>query len=412
MEYFGDERHHRGAPHASNPLPKPDYAYGATRPPGTTYQMGGCGIAGVMALDGSVVSGDRIASMLTTMGERENGLGAGYACYGLFPQHLDEYCFQVFFDDEEVKKRVEEFLKDYVEIHHAEKVFHRPVQTMTPPFPNIWRYFVTPKPGKDWFGNTQLGADDFIIQVVMHVNSTMNGAQIVSSGKNMAVFKGNGFSYEIADFYDISRYKGNLWISHSRFPTNSPAWWAGAHPMSVLDWGVCHNGEITSYGVNKKLVEMNGYKCTVQTDTEVIAYIWDLLVRRHKMPIQAAAFAMAPWTHEEIATLDPDGKKLATWLRIAYREAFLNGPFSILVGRSQPEITLIALADRKKLRPMLVGKSPDDKFAFCASEECAVRTVQPDALTWTCNAGSPFIAQVGKGIIRAGIELPFEGAKK
>ena len=139
----------------------------------------------------------------------------------------------------------------------------------------------------------------------MHVNSTMSGAQIISSGKDMAVFKGNGFSYEIADFYDISRYSGTMWISHSRFPTNSPAWWAGAHPMSVLDWGVCHNGEITSYGVNRKLVEMNGYKCTVLTDTEVVAYIWDLLVRKHKLPIQAAAFAMAPWTHEEIATPRP-----------------------------------------------------------------------------------------------------------
>ena len=61
---------------------------------------------------------------------------------------------------------------------------------------------------------------------------------------------------------------------------------------------------------------------------------------------------------------------------------------------------------------MLVGKSEDDKFAFCASEECAVRTVEPDAITWTCNAGSPFIAQVGKGIIREGIEHPFEGARK
>ena len=73
---------------------------------------------------------------------------------------------------------------------------------------------------------------------------------------------------------------------------------------------------------------MNGYKCTVQTDTEVVSYIWDLLVRRHKLPIQAAAFAMAPWTYEEIARLDPESRKLATWLRIAYREAFLNGPFS------------------------------------------------------------------------------------
>lgn len=152
MEYFGDERHHRCVSQASNPLPKPAYAYGAARPPGLKYLMGGCGIAGIMALDGSMISGNRIGTMLRTMGERENGLGAGYACYGLFPQHLDDYCFQVFFDDEQIKKRVEEFFKDYLEIHHEEKVYSRPVQTMTPPFPKIWRYFVTPKPGKDWLG--------------------------------------------------------------------------------------------------------------------------------------------------------------------------------------------------------------------------------------------------------------------
>ena len=77
--------------------------------------MGGCGIAGVMALDGDMISGERIGTMLATMGERENGLGAGYACYGLFPQRPEQYCFQVFFDDEEIKKKVEEFLKDYLE---------------------------------------------------------------------------------------------------------------------------------------------------------------------------------------------------------------------------------------------------------------------------------------------------------
>ena len=112
MERTGDEHHHKCVSQVGNPLPKPEYAYGAARPPGLKYIMGGCGIAGCMALDGSVISGDRITSMLTTMGERENGLGAGYACYGLFPQHMDEYCFQVFFDDEEIKEpRVEEFLE-------------------------------------------------------------------------------------------------------------------------------------------------------------------------------------------------------------------------------------------------------------------------------------------------------------
>jgi glutamate synthase domain-containing protein 1 len=390
------------------PMPR---AYGAARPPGLVYQMGGCGIAGCMDLEGGLIAGDRIAAMLTTMTERENGLGAGFACYGLFPQHRDEYCLQLLFDSEEAKELVEDLLSDTGTVTRDEKVFTRKVEGMRPPFPIVWRYFYAPRADLEWRGRTQLSDDDFVVQLVMHVNGDVAGAFCVSSGKDMAVFKGNGFSYQIADFYDLPRYGGSLWISHSRFPTNSPAWWAGAHPLSLLDWGVCHNGEITSYGVNRKLVEMNGYRCSVLTDTEVVTYLWDLLVRKHRLPIPAAAFAMAPWYHNDIQRLDPESARLATWLRVTYKEALLNGPFSIIVGRREPEITMIALADRKKLRPLLVGRSADGHILYTASEECAVRVVEPQAETWTPNAGSPMIAQVGSGLIRSGTEHPFQGGK-
>jgi glutamate synthase domain-containing protein 1 len=400
-----DRRGFRGLPHT-------DRAYLATRPPELKYQMGGCGIAGCISLDGRLIAGDRIKSMLTIMEERENGLGSGYACYGLFPKFKDDYCLQFFFDDEVAKQKVEDLLSQQTNVKKDEKVFSQPVKTLRPPYPIIWRYFLQPKKEKGWMGQMDLGEEDLIINLAMHINAEIDGAMCVSSGKDMAVFKGNGFSYEMADFYDLPRYKGTMWISHSRFPTNSPAWWAGAHPLSILDWGVCHNGEITSYGVNKKLVEMSGYKCTVLTDTEVVAYMWDLLVRKHGLPIPAAAFAMAPWTYQEIDRLDPESKKLATWLRFAYREAFLNGPFSIMVGRSQPEVTMIALTDRKKLRPMIMGKSRDGGVAYCASEECAIRIVDPEAETWVTNAGSPMIAVAGKGIVRNGTEHPFKGVGK
>ena len=38
-----------------------------------------------------------------------------------------------------------------------------------------------------------------------------------------------------------------------------------------------------------------------------------------------------------------------------------------------------------------------------------MRVVEPNAETWTPNAGSPMIAQVGKGILRTGTEHPFVG---
>jgi len=398
---------HRGSSRQSD-LPIPQ-RYGASRPPGLKYQPGGCGIAGCMNLEGGRVSGEKIARMLETMGERENGLGAGYACYGLFPEHRDEYCLQFLFDSEEAKCTVETILNSIGSVSKDERVYTKKVDSIRPPLPLVWRYFHRPNSEVEWRGRTDLSDDDLIVQLAMHINSDIEGAICVSSGKDMAVFKGNGFSYEIAEFYDLSRYSGSMWISHSRFPTNSPAWWGGAHPLSILDWGVCHNGEITSYGVNRKLVEMNGYRCSVLTDTEVVAYLWDLLVRKQQLPIPVAAFALAPWYHNDIRRLDPESARLATWLRVTYKEAFLNGPFSIIVGRREPEITMIALADRKKLRPLLVGKSSDNKMLYTASEECAVRSVDASAETWALNAGSPMIAEVGKGILRMGTEHPFAG---
>jgi len=248
-----------------------------------------------------------------------------------------------------------------------------------------------------------------IMDLVMRINDQIEGSFCISSGKDMAVFKGCGYSNEIAEFYDISRYEGTMWLSHSRFPTNSPGWWAGAHPISILDWAVCHNGEITSYGVNKKLVEMAGYRCSLLTDTEVIAYLWDMLVRRHHLPIPVAAFALAPWYYPLIDGMDPASRRLATWLRIVYKEAFLNGPFSILMGRREPKYTMIAMADRKKLRPLIAGTSQDERVVFAASEEYTIRTVEPMANTWTGDAGSPIVAQEGRGIVRTGaLEHPFQ----
>ena len=96
-------------------------------------------------------------------------------------------------------------------------------------------------------------------------------------------------------------------------------------------------------------------------------------------------------------------------MRITYKEAFLNGPFSILVGRSDP-VTMIALADRKKLRPLVMGVSADGNSVYAASEECAIKSVQPDAEIWATRAGNPAIVKVGEGIVRRGTEAPFLGA--
>ncbi|MHC4756677.1 MAG: class II glutamine amidotransferase [Planctomycetota bacterium] len=384
---------------------------GITMPPnGFRRDTEACGIAGHINIDGKCETGRKAAEMLETMVDRENGLGAGYACYGLFPKLADYYCIQLLLDDMCAKESVEAYFKSVAEIVKDEKVYTQHVQTMKGPYPLIWRFFIDVPKKLITKSPTVSNTDDYIVDIVMHINEKINGAFCVSSGKNMAVFKGNGWSYEIAEFFDIAnKYKGYMWLAHSRFPTNTPGWWGGAHPFNILDTSVCHNGEITSYGTNKRYVDMWGYKCTLLTDSEVLTYIVDLLCRRHKLPKSIAAMAMAPRYYDELASWTPNQRKLAMTIRMTYRAAMVNGPFSILVGTNEPEPTFMALTDRKKLRPMTVAESEDGKTVYAASEECAFRRVKVSADTWASVAGNPVIAQLGKGLISKGIEAPFMG---
>jgi glutamate synthase domain-containing protein 1 len=384
---------------------------GLTIPPyGRSKQISACGIAGLININGKRENGSRVVDMITTMTDRENGLGAGFSCYGLFPDLADHYCVQLLLDDEVAKNAVEKYFKEKANIISDEEVFTQPVSGMKGPYPLIWRFFIE-VPESAVSQSPQIDSeDDYMVDLVMHINEKINGAFCMSSGKNMAVFKGNGWSYEIAEFYDLrNRYEGYMWLSHSRFPTNTPGWWGGAHPFNILDWSLCHNGEITSYGTNKRYVEMWGYKCTLLTDSEVVTYMWDLLCRRHGLPKLIASMALAPKYYQEINTMPENQKLISKALRATYKRAMVNGPFSILVGTNRPNPSMIALTDRKKLRPMIAAKSADDNTIFAASEECAINRVGDVSEVWAPVTGNPVIAQLYKGLIWKGTEKNLEG---
>jgi glutamate synthase domain-containing protein 1 len=240
----------------------------------------------------------------------------------------------------------------------------------------------------------------------------------MSSGKNMGVFKGNGWSHEIADYYKIADYKAYMWLAHSRFPTNTPGWWGGAHPFNLLGTSVVHNGEITSYGTNMRYLESFGYKCTLFTDTEVIAYLFDLLVRRHKLPIPIASLALAPPLFDEIYRMKKKYQIALKNIRATYRSAMLNGPFSVVVGYNDPIPTMIGLSDRKKLRPLVAAISEDENSIYLSSEEASFKRLMIDGMSsyrfreiWHPRSGTAVVARLGDGLLRNGLEKPFEKLK-
>ena len=350
----------------------------------------GCAIAAVISKEGKKMSGEMITNAMIPMHDRSNGLGGGFAGYGIYPDYADFYALHMFFDSRTTRKDCEVFLKERFEIVKSEIIPTRTIPAITDE-PIIWRYFVAPL--KSLLSSMQLDEKEFVARTVMKINTEMKGAYVFSSGKNMGTFKAVGFPEDVGVFYKLEEYEGYSWTAHGRYPTNTPGWWGGAHPFTLLDWSIVHNGEISSYDANRRFIEMFGYKCNLQTDTEVITYIMDYLLRVQGLTLEEAASVIAAPFWSSIAEKTKEEKEKLTFLRTMFPSLLVTGPFSIVLGF---EGGLMALNDRLKLRSMVVGEK-DDKV-FIASEEAAIRTMEPNAQNiWSPAGGEPVIIKVKEG---------------
>ncbi|MFH1087886.1 MAG: hypothetical protein V1737_04805 [Chloroflexota bacterium] len=345
-----------------------------------------CSLFGAMDTSGRRFSGEGVISAIANMHFRGNGLGGGFAVYGLYPKYADFYAFHVMYMSREGREKAEAFLKDRFEIVHAEEIPTRPTPAIVSP-PLAWRYFLDVPPLK----SGAQSPDDYVVDRVMEINTRLDDAFVFSSGKDMGVFKGAGYPEEIADYFCLEQYEGYLWTAHGRFPTNTPGWWGGAHPFCLLDWTVVHNGEISSYGINQRYLEQFGYYCTMQTDTEVIAYAVDLLIRRHGLPMEIVARVLAAPFWADIERRPSEEQRLLRTLRQVYASLLLNGPFTIVVAHHGE---MVGLTDRIRLRPLTAATKGE--VLYLSSEESAIRLICPDLDTvWTPMGGEPVVGRLG-----------------
>ena len=351
----------------------------------------GCAIASVISTEGNRMSGETIINAMVPMHERSNGLGGGFAAYGIYPEYKDFYALHMFFDDRSARKSCEVFLKENFEIIKSEHIPTLKLSTITDE-PVIWRYFVSPL--RAGLRELQIDEREFIVRKVIQINSRQPGAYVFSCGKNMGIFKAVGFPEDVGHFYRLEEYEAYSWTAHGRYPTNTPGWWGGAHPFGILDYSVVHNGEISSYDANRRFIEMFGYKCTLKTDTEVIAYIMDYLLRVQGLTLKESADIVAApfWSTIENMS-DRREAELKTFLRTAFSQLLITGPFSVILGFNGG---LMALNDRLKLRSMVVGEREDR--VYIASEEAAIRAMDPLAENiWAPGGGEPVIVKLKKG---------------
>ena len=344
-----------------------------------------CGLLGILRRPGSdPIPGEVAIEAMEPAKPRGAGLGAGFATFNVKegPLNIGVFAREDRFND--VVNTVEESLID-----EGFSIVGRNIRARHKGIVDV-EYTVD--------------GDGRLTEVAHEVNRALwmdgRAGRIYYWGRHIRVFKGVGQPDDIAKLYGLSKVEADLWIAHTRFPTNSPGYlpyWS--HPFSLGDLAVAHNGELSSYGIHALHMSLTlGVSGLVGTDSEAVAYLLHYMINVYGLSIEDAVKILVNPPTKSIN--DP---YLAELLR-RFRWARLDGPFTIVVGLwHNNDLYMVAVADRFKLRPVVVGYDEDNYYV--ASEEAQIRAVSPNARVWTLKPGGYFIVSAKRGIIAWGRPL-------
>ncbi|MDH7480188.1 MAG: hypothetical protein QHH02_09260, partial [Syntrophomonadaceae bacterium] len=76
----------------------------------------GCAIAGIINREKGLMNCSAIVSSMALMRERSNGLGGGFAAYGIYPEYREYYALHLFYDSNLVRHQVEPELQKMFDI--------------------------------------------------------------------------------------------------------------------------------------------------------------------------------------------------------------------------------------------------------------------------------------------------------
>lgn len=370
---------------------------------GTPVVKDGCGVFGMLRKPHAPLITNRVAiDGISCIKYRGSNLGAGYAAFRTPDGRSSR----------EVPFRIQAFVTDqgvaeYLASALREKVGEVGDQTMRVIDP-------TRRDLSVWEATVQAGgsvSDSAVERTIDALNSHLfrDGfeGRVFSYGRYLAVYKEVGYPADVARMWGLDSVAGgaDMWIAHTRQPTNSPGslpiW---SHPFASMNTAIVHNGDISSYGSNMELLNSWGIKSHVGTDSEVIARLLDHLIRVDGLSIREAATILT----------NPFERNLSSEMRellYRYRGARLDGPFAVVAGYADGDDTyLIALTDRSKFRPLLIGE--DEDYFYVASEETQIRNQSKDAKIWTPEPGAFFIASLKRGLLEAGTERALDTQKR
>ena len=176
---------------------------------------------------------------------------------------------------------------------------------------------------------------------------SIESVEILSIGKSLELIKDLGDAEAVSKRYGLADVKGTHAIGHARMATESGVDIKSAHPFwgyPFSDVSVVHNGQLTNYWNNRRVLENKGMRFMSECDSELIAVYLAEKMRNG-------------------ATLEEGMRDSLTGL---------DGVFTYFVATKD---SLGMAKDTMAAKPLVLYES-DDLVAM-GSEEIAIRSILP-----------------------------------
>ncbi|MFW2330924.1 MAG: hypothetical protein ACN4E2_01315 [Nitrospinota bacterium] len=319
------------------------------------------------------------ASLRATDTMQERGtFGAGVLLRGIYPRRANYYAFHVMYRNRKIATDLERLFEEgklSVRLYGEMEPLVIPEAYRKYDLPVMRRYFVGPPTEDEMRLRAHTSNENaYIRRVVETFNDQYVGdARIFSSGKNLGVFITAMELKDTIEVFELNQYVDRpitAILIHMRWPTSiveSGIWW-GAHPISILDTAIVHNGDLSSAPSNRLALRCADIKRSVGTDSEAILLELDNLITHHNFSYEEVEWIICQKFPKELSTLDDNTK--AAYYKLV-NDPLLNrykmsGPSSFisLIGNK-----VIAGRDRDGLRQLWMGESEDKSRVIWSSEE-------------------------------------------
>lgn len=345
---------------------------------------GGCGVIGMASSER--IAGRHLLQALDQMRNRGNGKGGGIAAAGLVAEQfgvsqkiLDkDYLLAIAYLDADCRHDVEQ--KHILPTFNVDNVReaphmgdHQAIKDLEVKPPEVWQYFVRPKPAivEDFRREHDLALpqrqveDELVYQNSVRLNTEFYAstgdkrAFVLSHGKNLLVMKMVGYGDDVIRYYQLEDMRAHVWIGHHRYPTKGRVWHpGGAHPFVGLNEALVHNGDFANYAsIGEYLAQRNIYPLYL-TDTEVSVQVFDLLSRTYNYPLEYVIEALAPTTERDFVKLPGEKQHIYQMLQTTHIHSSPDGPWFFLIAQSneedgRPVYRLTGITDTSMLRPQV-----------------------------------------------------------